>query len=105
MASTTGFMHMVFFWLREGDGAAEAEQLAEGARRILCGIPGVKRTQVGHPAGTARSVVDNSYGVALIIEFATAADHDVYQDHPDHHRFIAECSSRWSRVVVYDALV
>jgi hypothetical protein len=59
----------------------------------------------GFPAGTDRSVVDNSFGVSLHIEFANAADHDVYQDHPDHHRFIEECSPLWERVVVYDSLV
>jgi quinol monooxygenase YgiN len=59
---------------------------------------------VGTPAGTPREVVDNAYGVALVIEFADAAAHDVYQDHPDHHRFIAACSPLWSRVQVYDSV-
>src|SRR4051794_18889535 len=105
MASKSSFIHMVFFWLREGGGDTEARQLAEGARKHLSSIPGVGRLQVGFPAGTERSVVDNSYGVALIIEFANSADHDVYQDHADHHAFIAECSRFWSRVTVYDTLV
>ena len=61
------------------------------------------RLETGFPAGTARDVVDNSYGVALLVEFAAAADHDLYQDHPDHHRFIAEYGGLWSRVRVYDA--
>ena len=105
MSTNTGFLHMVFFWLKDGAGRPDAEKLAEGARRHLTGIPGVLRLEAGFPAGTARDVVDNSYGVALLVEFATSDDHDLYQDHPDHHRFIGECSDLWSQVRVYDTAV
>ena len=105
MNSNTKFIHMVYFWLRGDGGLREAEQLAEGARRHLSAIPGVLRLEVGFPAGTDREVVDNSYGVALLVEFAGDAEHDVYQDHPDHHRFIAECRKLWSRVQVFDTVV
>jgi hypothetical protein len=103
--SMTSFVHMVFFWLHEGAEATAAAQLAQGCRMHLTGIPGVLRLEVGFPAGTPREVVDNSYGVALLVEFADSAAHDVYQDHPDHLHFIAECSSLWSRVQVYDAVI
>lgn len=99
------FIHMVYFWLREDGGQQDAEKLAEGARRHLTHIPGVLRLEAGFPAGTDRDVVDNSYGVALLVEFAGAVEHDVYQDHLNHHRFIAECSPLWSRVQVYDTRV
>ena len=46
------------------------------------------RLNVGKPAGTDRAVVDNSYAVALLVEFADSSAHDVYQDHPDHKAFI-----------------
>jgi len=105
MGSDTRFLHTVFFWLRESSDAAAAEKLADGARRHLSGIPGVRRIAIGFPAGTQRSVVDNSFGVSLHLEFANATDHDVYQGHPDHHRFIEECSLLWERVVVYDSIV
>ena len=102
MNSDTKFLHMVYFWLRDDGDAHGAEKLAEGAQRHLSTIPGVLRLEVGFPAGTDRAVVDNSYGVALLVEFGSASDHDIYQDHPDHHRFIEECSALWSRVTVYD---
>lgn len=100
-----GFLHNVYFWLREPGNSEHAAQLAQGCRRHLANIPGVLRLEVGFPAGTDRDVADNSYGVALVVEFADAQAHDVYQDHPDHLRFIAECSSLWSRVQVYDTKV
>lgn len=100
MSQQTGFFHNVFFWLRGSD----ASRLAAGCATHLTGIPGVLRLTVGFPAGTERGVVDNSYGVALLVEFADAAAHDMYQDHPDHLRFIEECSQFWSRVQVYDTV-
>ena len=115
MTIKPGFIHIVYFWLRENVGSKDengkherskdAELLAEGARRHLSDIPGVLRIQVGFPAGTPREVVDNSYGVALMLEFAGMADHDLYQNHPDHHRFIEECRELWSKVQIYDTLV
>ena len=93
MSQQTGFFHNVFFWLREGGAeAADASRLAEGCTAHLTNIPSVLRLTVGSPAGTDRGVVDNSYAVALLLEFADAAAHDVYQEHPDHLRFIDECS-------------
>ena len=101
----TGFLHMVYFWLRDGGTAEDAARLAEGCRRYLTNIPGVQRLLVGTPAGTPRAVVDNSYAVALLVEFADGAAHDVYQEHPDHKRFVEDCGPLWSRVQVYDSLV
>ena len=105
MKTNTGFLHVVYFWGREGGTAQDAELLAQGCRTHLSAIPGVLRLEVSYPAGTARAVVDNSYAVSLLVEFEDAAAQDVYQEHPDHYRFIAECSKYWSRVQVYDSLI
>lgn len=96
---------MVYFYPAENAGVNDAERLIKGIQTHLPSIPGVLRLQTGTPAGTPRDVVDNSYAVALLVEFADAAGHDVYADHPDHLKFIAECNSLWSSVKVYDSLV
>ena len=96
---------MVYFWLRDSGSADDAAKLAAGCKKHLTGIPGVLRIEVGFPAGTDREVVDNSFGVGLLVEFADSGAHDVYQDHPDHLRFIAENNALWSRVQVYDTLL
>jgi hypothetical protein len=98
----TGFLHMVYFYLHDEN---DAVKLAQGCREYLTDIPGVRRLDVGVPAGTPRAVVDNAYGVALLVEFADKEAHDVYQDHSDHHRFIEACSPFWSRVQVFDSLL
>ena len=102
MSTRPGFIHTVFFWLREG---ADAQTLAQGCQTHLAGIAGVQRLAVGFPAGTDREVVDSTYGVMLLIEFADAAAQAVYQEHPDHLRFIAQCAHLWSRVQVYDTIL
>jgi len=104
MSQQTGFIHSVYFWLRDGAGPAAAQELSRGCGQYLGGIPGVLRMSVGYPAGTDRSVVDNSFGLLLLVEFSDSAAHDAYQEHPDHLLFIATCSHLWSRVQVYDAI-
>ena len=96
------FLHLVYFYLKDN---GDAEALAQGCRKHLTNIPGVLRLEVGTPAGTPRDVVDNSYGVALMVEFADQAGHDVYQDHPDHVRFIEENKQYWSSVKVFDSIL
>jgi len=77
---------------------------AEYRRTLLSAIPGIARLAVGVPIGTPRDTVDNSYGVALLIEFADVNAHDIYQSHPDHQHFVSECHPLWSRVQIYDSL-
>lgn len=105
MSDTTIFLHMVYFYPAENAGSDDTQKLIAGIQEHLPGIPGVLRLEAGTPAGTPRDVVDNAYSVALLVEFAEAAGQDVYADHPDHLKFIAECSSLWSRVKVFDSLV
>jgi hypothetical protein len=101
----TGFIHMVYFYLRDDAQPGDAERLIQGCRKHLTNIPGVLHLEAGIPAGTPRAVVDNTYGVGLLVELVDTAAHDVYQDHPDHLKFIEEFKSLWSRVQVYDTLV
>ena len=104
MSQQTGFIHSVYFWVREDGQKEDGQKIAEGCKKHLPGIPSVLRLEVGAPAGTPRPIVDNSYAVALLVEFADQAGHDLYQDHPDHHRFVDECKSLWSRVQIYDSI-
>lgn len=103
--ATTGFIHLDYFWLRNPGSSEDARLLAEGAKLHLSTVPDVLRIEVGYPAGTQREIVDNSYGVGLLIEFADAAAHDRYQVHAGHLSFIEACSQYWSRVQIYDTLI
>ncbi len=96
---------MVYFWLSNVGNEEDAAALAKGCRTHLTGIPGVLRLEVGLPACTQREVVDNSYGVGMLVEFTDSVAHDLYQSHPDHLRFIENCKHLWSRVQIYDTLI
>jgi Stress responsive A/B Barrel Domain len=94
------FVHHVFFWLQPG---ADRQALIAGLQ-ALTSVKSIKAWHIGVPAATSRPVIDSTYAVSWMLQFDSAADEAIYQDHPDHHRFIAECSHLWERVVVYDSV-
>lgn len=98
-----GFVHTVYFWLKEG--TTEADKTAfEGGLATLGTISTVQTIFFGPPAHTPRDVVDNSYGYGLTLLFANRADQDAYQVDPIHDAFIAAHKHIWERVQVYDYL-
>ena len=98
------FIHTVYFWLKAGSTDVQKKQLLTDCRELLAAIPTVRKLYVGVPAGTARGVVDNTYGVGLTVLFDDAAGHDAYQPHPLHDRFIERNKETWDRVMVYDVV-
>jgi len=97
-------VHHVFFWLKNPNSKEDLEKLLKGLR-TLAKIETVKGVHFGVPASTEkRDVVDNSYSVSEILFFDDTAGQKVYQDHPIHKQFVADCSHLWQRVVVYDAI-
>jgi hypothetical protein len=97
-------VHHVFFWLKNPDSKQDLERLLQGLR-TLARIPSVRGVHFGVPASTEkRDVVDNSYSASEILFFDDTAGQKIYQDHPIHKQFVADCSHLWERVVVYDAI-
>lgn len=98
-----GFVHNVFFWLKETVSETERTTFVQELQR-LAKIKTIQSLYVGTPAGTPRTVVDNSYDFALIIHFGNSEDHDAYQVDPLHDAFIATQSRVWTKVQIYDVL-
>ena len=98
------FIHTVFFWLKEGTTQAQILAFEDGLRSLAT-IPSVQSCYFGPPAGTPRDVVDNTYAYALNVNLESSEKHDLYQDDPIHHAFIAAHKEIWARVQVYDNLV
>jgi hypothetical protein len=97
-------VHHVFFWLKNPGSKEDLAKLLAGIRG-LAEIETVRGIHVGVPASTEkREVVDNSFSASEILYFDDVAGQDIYQAHPLHQKFIAECSHLWSKVVVYDAV-
>ena len=97
-------VHHVFFWLKNPDSKADLAQLLAGIRG-LSQIETVRSIHVGVPASTEkRDVVENSYSASELLTFDDVEGQNIYQAHPLHQKFIAECSHLWSKVVVFDSI-
>jgi hypothetical protein len=95
------FSHVVIFWTDPAKSNAPDEVLA-GAKQYLASIPGVTNFHVGKMVRSHRDVVDQSYQIALNVQFESKKAQDDYQDHPKHLEFIDKCRAFWTKVVVYD---
>ncbi len=97
-------VHHVFFWLKNPDSKEDLAKLLAGIRG-LAQIETVRGIHVGVPASTEkREVVDNSFSASEILYFDDVEGQNAYQVHPLHQKFVDECSSLWSKVIVYDAI-
>jgi hypothetical protein len=97
-------VHHVFFWLKNPDSKADLAKLLEGLQ-TLRKIETIRKMNIGVPASTEkRDVVDSSYHASELMFFDDLEGQKVYQDHPIHQKFIADCSHLWDRVIVYDSL-
>ena len=96
------FSHVVIFWTRPENPNSAAELLA-GAEKYLRPIPGVRSFHIGRMAASQRSVVDQTYQVALNLIFDTQQQQDDYQVHPLHLDFVEKVFKPCcARAVVYD---
>jgi hypothetical protein len=97
------FIHHVFFWLKNPESRDDLQKLAEGLNK-LSAVKTIQRFHIGKPAATKREVIDSSYAVSWLTEFANDADQASYQVDPIHLEFIRNYSSLWDKVVVYDSV-
>lgn len=98
-----GFFHIVFFWLVDDTAEVKKEFLKE-LNLFIDQVDEIKKVHVGPPAKTDRDVIDNTYSYNLLITFDSKKEHDIYQDHAAHKKFIENASSLWEKVVVYDSV-
>lgn len=95
--------HHVYFWLKEDRKNPADLEAFEKALDALCNIPLMLGGRWAVPAAvTPRPVCDQSWDYALDMQFTSVEQHDLYQDHPDHHAFINTYKECWSRVLVTD---
>ncbi len=96
--------HHVFFWLKNPSSKEDLAKLVAGVR-TLAAIPTVRAIQVAVPASTEkRAVVESSYHVSELLMFDDVEGQNVYQVHPIHQKFVAECSHLWDKVTVFDSI-
>jgi hypothetical protein len=96
--------HHVFFWLKNPNSKEDLKKLLDGLQ-TLKKIETIRNLHIGVPAATEpRPVVDASYSASELMFFDDLQGQQVYQDHPIHKKFIADCSHLWEKVVVYDSM-
>ena len=102
-AHTFQVVHHVFFWLKNKDSEEDKQALIAGIRK-LGKIEQVQNLHVGLPADTEqRGVVDGSFSVTEMLIFENEEDEAIYQAHPKHKEFVANCEHLWEKVLVYDS--
>jgi hypothetical protein len=97
------FVHAVYFWLHDHvteDQKKEFIKLLKGFRKIKS----VSRVYVGVPARTPRTVVDNTYDIALIVILRDKAGHDHYQADSIHKDAIRTFDGWVRDMRIYDSV-
>jgi hypothetical protein len=95
------FSHVVIFWTDPSKPDAP-EELIEAAEKYLVSIPGIVNFHVGKMVISHRDVVDQTYQVALNIQFQSKKAQDEYQVHPQHLEFVKQCKPLSAKLVIYD---
>jgi len=103
MADNKTFIHHVYFWLNNPNSKEDRDKLIEGLKK-LSKVKTIDSFHIGLPAATNREVIDRSYAVSWCVFFKNPADQDSYQTDPIHLNFVKECSSLWTKVIVYDSI-
>ncbi len=97
------FIHHVYFWLKKTDNISDRDQLVKGLTK-LSKVKTIQNFHIGKPDDTNREVIERSYAVSWLVQFASGADQESYQTDHIHLNFIEECSHLWSKVIVYDSV-
>ncbi|MDQ3623739.1 MAG: Dabb family protein [Verrucomicrobiota bacterium] len=96
------FSHVVIFWTFPEKPTA-VDELVAGAEQLLRPIPGLKSFHAGRMVPSHRDVVDQSYQVALNLQFDCKQAQDDYQLHPLHLEFVEKVfKPNCRKAVVYD---
>ena len=97
--------HMVFFSLKE-PSAENQNRLIASCRKYIAHQQGLLHFSVGlRGREFQRPVNDQEYDVGLHLVFASAQEHDRYQEDPDHLQFIAENKDTWASVRICDTYI
>ena len=103
-SSEGDFKHVVYFWLKQPITKENDLRFLKNLKTFIDGIDVIKTKYIGKPADTSRTVIDSSYSYCLNLGFKSKKEHDVYQEHPLHKKFIEDSQDLWERVLVYDSV-
>ncbi|MBK1880371.1 Dabb family protein [Pelagicoccus mobilis] len=97
------FTHVVYFWFKNPESAADRAQFETSIKKFMKDSKYAKTRFVGVAPKATRDVVDDSFTYSLILSFESAEAQENYQAEEAHVRFVEECKTLWSKVIVYDS--
>ncbi len=97
-------IHNVYFWVKNDVSESGKKKFEQGIKDFVSTVKEIHKVEIGVPAPTEdRDVVDHSFDYAMFVWFKNIDDHNVYQKHPAHKKFIDDYSQLWEKVKVYDS--
>lgn|SRR5690554_1829059 len=101
--SSAGLLqHTVYFYLNDDVTPEEVNDFENGLNELLQ-IEEIYKAEMGSPAGTKeRDVTDHAFAYSIFTWFESMDDYTIYDEHPDHLKFIDTYSHLWADVKVYD---
>ncbi|MBK1830197.1 Dabb family protein [Verrucomicrobiaceae bacterium R5-34] len=95
--------HHVYFWLKEeNQNDADRAAFEQGMTELLK-IENIASGIWGKSAATPeRPVTDKSFDYALSLKFDSIEQHNIYQDHAEHHVFVDKFKDLWASAKVMD---
>jgi hypothetical protein len=96
-------VHHVYFWLKNAGNEADKAELVAGLE-LLSKVPTIRLAHIAEPATTNRSVIERSYAISWLCFFDNLEEEEIYQKHPIHLKFVADCAHLWEKVIVYDSV-
>lgn len=96
--------HVVVCWLKDPGNAVARDRIIE-ASRSFSAIPGVRSVRAGPVLPSERTIVDDSFDVAIVLSFEDGQALARYLEHPRHAKALREVLQPLVRkVIVYDFL-
>ena len=103
-SSNVGFIHAVYFWLKEDTSEAQKKEFEKGLE-ALGETPMILKWYYGKPEPNDREVVDDTFDYSWTCHFKNSEDQAAYQIHPIHDVFIEQFKDLWKTVKVFDSIL
>lgn len=94
--------HTVYLWLKQPGNTQHRQQIIVAAKQ-LAAIEGVERLTTGTVISSDRPIVDDSFDIAISMEFSSAQQMNRYLVNKQHTSIVAsQIQPLLSNIVVYD---
>lgn len=104
--SATAVEHIVFVWLKRPGDEGDRRRLVDAAHRLDAEIRELRGVRSGVPVPSGRPIVDDTFDVAFLMRFDSAADLAAYEKNPQHAAAVRGLLRPLSRrVLVYDVAI